>query len=119
MNTSTLNISSVTEKDEDEYYCEASNNVTDESKTAVVAVLSKNTGTVIILFTYLCSNMYIHSTVYSELKAFDDDSNCENQTIIITVLSVLLAIAVVCIVGLVIRNVQLNKKHAENKSKEK
>ena len=54
-----------------------------------------------------------------ELKAFDDDSNCENQTIIITVLSVLLAIAVVCIVGLVIRNVQLNKKHAENESKEK
>ena len=55
MNTSTLNISSVTEKDEDEYYCVASNNVRDKSKTAVVAVLSKNTGKVIILFTYLCT----------------------------------------------------------------
>ena len=54
-----------------------------------------------------------------ELKASDDGSNCGNQTIIITVLSVLLAVAVVCIAGLVIRNVQLNKKHAQNKSKEK
>ena len=41
VNTPTLTISSVMEEDEDEYYCVASNDVRDESKTAVVAVLSK------------------------------------------------------------------------------
>ena len=45
VNTPTLTISPVTEGDEDEYYCVASNDVRDESKTAVVAVLSKDTGT--------------------------------------------------------------------------
>ena len=59
------------------------------------------------------------SLFIDELKASDDNSNCGTQTIIITVLSVLLAVAVVCIAGLVILIVQLNKKHAQNKSKEK
>ena len=45
MNTPTLTISPVQQEDEDEYYCVASNDVRDESKTAIVAVLSKNTGT--------------------------------------------------------------------------
>ena len=47
MNAPTLTISPVMEEDEDEYYCVASNDVRDESKTAIVAVLSKNTGTAI------------------------------------------------------------------------
>ena len=45
MNTSTLTISSVQQEDEDEYYCVASNNVEGQSDTAVIAVLSENTGT--------------------------------------------------------------------------
>ena len=52
VNTPTLTISPVQQEDEDEYYCVASNDIRDESKTAVVAVLSKNIGTVIILYTY-------------------------------------------------------------------
>ena len=44
VNTSTLTISPVQQEDEDEYYCVASNNIKDESKTAIVAVLSNNTG---------------------------------------------------------------------------
>jgi len=63
INTSTLTISSVAEQDEDEYYCVASNNVKDESKTAVVAVLSKNAGTVVIKiatkFIYIAIANYI------------------------------------------------------------
>ena len=35
----------------DEYYCVASNNVEDQSTTAVIAVLSQNTGTIIYLLT--------------------------------------------------------------------
>ena len=50
MNTSTLTISPVQQEDGDEYYCVASNNLQDESKTAVVAVLVKTTGK---LFTLL------------------------------------------------------------------
>ena len=42
-----------------------------------------------------------------------------SQTIIIAVLSVLLAVAVVCIIVLVIWIVQLYKTHAQVKSKEK
>ena len=45
VNTSTLTISPAQEEDEDEYYCVVSNNVEDQSDTAVVAVLSGNTGT--------------------------------------------------------------------------
>ena len=48
VNTSALTISPVQQEDEDEYYCVASNNEKDESKTAVVAVLSLNTGTISI-----------------------------------------------------------------------
>ena len=44
VNTSTLTISPVTLQDMDEYYCVASNDLKDESKTAIVAVLSKITG---------------------------------------------------------------------------
>ena len=44
VNTSTLTISPVTLQDMDEYYCVASNNLKDESKTAIVAVLSTATG---------------------------------------------------------------------------
>ena len=51
MNTPTLTISPVQQEDEDEYYCVASNNILDESKTAVVAVLSNTTGTIISLGT--------------------------------------------------------------------
>ena len=46
VNTSTLTISPVTLQDMDEYYCVASNDLKDESKTAIVAVLSKTTGKV-------------------------------------------------------------------------
>ena len=51
MNTPTLTISPVQQEDEDEYYCVASNNIKDESRTAVVAVLSNTTGTIISLGT--------------------------------------------------------------------
>ena len=44
MNTSTLTISPVTLQDMDEYYCVASNDLIDESKTAVVAVITNTTG---------------------------------------------------------------------------
>ena len=54
-----------------------------------------------------------------KLEESDDDNNCGNQTIIIAVLSVLLTVAVVCIVGLVIWIAQLYKTHAQAKSKEK
>ena len=43
MNTSTLTILSVTLQDMDEYYCVASNDLVDESKTAIVAIISKTT----------------------------------------------------------------------------
>ena len=48
VNTSTLTISPVQQEDEDEYYCVASNNAEDQSNTAVIAVLSDNTGTIAI-----------------------------------------------------------------------
>ena len=44
MNTSTLTISPVQQEDEDEYYCVASNELKDESQTAIVAVLSETAG---------------------------------------------------------------------------
>ena len=44
MNTSTLTISPVMPQDMDEYYCVASNDLKDESKAAIIAVLSKTTG---------------------------------------------------------------------------
>ena len=48
-----------------------------------------------------------------------EDQNCvSNQTIGIAVLSVLLVVAVVCIVGLVIWIIRLNKKLVQTKSKE-
>ena len=50
VNASTLTISPVQQEDEDEYYCVASSNEKDESKTAVVAVLSLNTGTISIKY---------------------------------------------------------------------
>ena len=59
MNTSTLTISLVQQEDEDEYYCVASNNVEDQSDTAVVAVLSENTGTSDIYLSYSTYTMYI------------------------------------------------------------
>ena len=46
-------------------------------------------------------------------------TNGGSQTIIIAVLSVLLVVAVVCIVGLTIWIVQLYKTHAQAKSKRK
>ena len=66
MNTSTLTISPVMEEEEDEYYCVASKDVRDESKTAVVAVLSKNTGTDIVLLVCVCSNTCSYFTVYRQ-----------------------------------------------------
>ena len=51
VNTSTLTISPVQQEDEDEYYCVAINNEKDESQTAVVDVLSQNTGTISINYT--------------------------------------------------------------------
>ena len=115
MNTPTLTISPVQQEDEDEYYCVASNDIRDESKTAVVAVLSKNTGTTM---TCLCSNTCI-SLFIGKLEGSNDGNNCGSQTIIIAILSVLLVVAVVCVVGLVIWIVQLYKAHAQAKSKEK
>ena len=53
-----------------------------------------------------------------EAEGSTDDSDNGNQTIIIAILSVLLAVAVVCIVGLVIWIYLLNKKLAQTKSKE-
>ena len=53
-----------------------------------------------------------------EAAGSTDDSDNVNQTIINAILSVLLAVAVVCIVGLVIWIFQLNKKLAQTKSKE-
>ena len=53
VNTSTLTISPVQQEDEDEYYCVASNNAEDQSNTAVVAVLSDNTGTIAMAVYYL------------------------------------------------------------------
>ena len=57
------------------------------------------------------------------IKSFEgekstDDHNCSNQIIVIVIISVLLAVIVVCIVGLVIKNKQLNKKLTQAKSKE-
>ena len=48
-----------------------------------------------------------------------DNRNFDSQTIGIAVLSVLLAVAAVCILGLVICNLKLNKKLAKAKPKEK
>ena len=115
VNTSTLTISPVMDEDEDKYYCVASNDVKDESKTAVVAVISRYTGTDM---TCVNSNIFI-SLCIGELEGCNDDNDCGSQTIIIAVLSVLLAVAIVCIVGLVIWIVQLHKTHAQAKSKEK
>ena len=47
-----------------------------------------------------------------------DDHDCGNQIIVIAIISVLLAVAVLCIVGLVISTIQLNKKLAQAKSKQ-
>ena len=54
------------------------------------------------------------------IKSFEgekstDDHDCGNQTIVIVIISVLLAVAVVCIVGLVIKNKQLNKNFYQAK----
>ena len=63
-------------------------------------------------------NLCMYSTV-GESERYAEDQNCgSNQTIGIAVLSVLLVIAIVCIIGLVIWIVKLNKKLAQTKSKE-
>ena len=53
-----------------------------------------------------------------EVEISTDNCDCGNQIIVIAILSVLLAVAMVCIVGLVIWIFQLNKKVAQTKSKE-
>ena len=61
--------------------------------------------------------MYVYLTE-SELKEKSTvDYDCGNHTIGIAVVLVLLALAVVCIVGLVVWIVKLNKKLAQSKSK--
>ena len=55
----------------------------------------------------MASHTYSLTTIY--IKSFEgekstDDHNCGNQIIVIVIISVLLAVAVVCIVGLVIKN---------------
>ena len=60
--------------------------------------------------------MYI-SIVGDSVRSTDDENHGGNQIIGIAVLSVLLVVAVVCIVGLVIWIVRLNKKLAQTKSK--
>ena len=60
----------------------------------------------------------MYSTVGESERRVEDQDSGSNQTIGIAVLSVLLVVAVVCIVGLVIWIVRLNKKLAQTKSKE-
>ena len=67
--------------------------------------------------------LIILSLTTTYIKRFEeekstDDHNCGNQIIVIVIISILLAVAVVCIVGLVIKNKQINKKHTQAKSKE-
>ena len=55
----------------------------------------------------MASHTYSLTTIY--IKSFEgekstDDHNCGNQIIVIVIISVLLAVAVICIVGLVIKN---------------
>ena len=54
---------------------------------------------------------------YFEEKS-TNDHDCGNQIIVVAIISVLLAVAVVCIVGLIVRNIQLNKKLVLAKSRE-
>ena len=70
----------------------------------------------LIAVSCLCNCVYLLVDEHQEKST--NDSDCDNQTIGIACLSVLLAVAVVCIVGLVIWNVRLNKKLAHTKSKE-
>ena len=59
--------------------------------------------------------MYLTESELKEKSTIDCD--CGNHTIGIAVVLVLLALAVVCIVGLVVWIVKLNKKLAQSKSK--
>ena len=56
--------------------------------------------------------------IVGELEKSTDDHNCNNQTIGIAVVLVLLVVAVVCIVGLLIWIVKLNKKLTQAQSKQ-
>ena len=112
MNTSALTISPVQQEDEDEYYCVASNNLKDESKTAVVAVIFKTTGS----YSYSVYIICLCDLTIDKLENSTDDYNCANETIGIAVLSILLAVAVVCIVGLIMKNLHMSKKLAQDKS---
>ena len=69
VNTSTLTISSVTEQDEDEYYCIASNGgpdgslYSDTSQRAMVTVYGKNNVYLIICYSF-CALYMSHSYVH-------------------------------------------------------